>query len=229
MARYRSTVHAAFLDLDGCLVDSSRAIPFAINAGLESVGLAPQPVDSLVQYVGPPLLATYRELLSQQGESPGRAEEAVQGYRAVYGWLARQWTTVVEGIPAALQSLRSAGIRLVVVTSKPRVVAVPLLEHVELLDELEEVVGPELSALTEPKQVGLERALHLVGRADGDRADTVMIGDTRYDIEAGHSCGTRTIGVTWGSGSPEELMALGADRVVQRPRQIPVALHDLVA
>ena len=36
--------------------------------------------------------------------------------------------------------------------------------------------------------------------------DAVMVGDTKGDIDAGKANGVRTIGVTWGYGTREELM-----------------------
>ena len=40
-------------------------------------------------------------------------------------------------------------------------------------------------------------------------ADTVMIGDTVYDIEMALAAGCRAIGVAWGYHDPEELLAAG--------------------
>lgn len=180
-----------------------------------SVGLEPLPEAALARFVGPPLLGTYDQLLPLQGADPALGRSAIEGYRAAYPTIAVEVTQVFDGIPAALDALRSIDVRLCVVTSKPRVVAVPILEHLGLLDRFEEVFGPGLDALTEPKCVGLERALELVGRGPGAaRSDTVMIGDTRFDIEAGQACGTRTLGIAWGTDGADALRVAGADAVV---------------
>ena len=47
-----------------------------------------------------------------------------------------------------------------------------------------------------------------------------MVGDRRFDIEAGQSRGVETIGVTWGFGTRRELLDAGADHIVDNPDQI---------
>ena len=51
-------------------------------------------------------------------------------------------------------------------------------------------------------------------------AETVMIGDTTFDIEMGVAAGCRTIGVTWGYHEPRELIAVGADAMIDRYDQL---------
>ena len=46
--------------------------------------------------------------------------------------------------------------------------------------------------------------------------ETVMIGDTTFDIEMGKAAGAKAIGVTWGYHEPDELLDAGAD-VHDRP------------
>ena len=50
--------------------------------------------------------------------------------------------------------------------------------------------------------------------------DTVMIGDTSYDMEMAVAAGVRPIGVAWGYHTPRELIAAGADAVAQSPREL---------
>ena len=51
-------------------------------------------------------------------------------------------------------------------------------------------------------------------------ADSVMVGDTRLDIEAGRANGLRTIGCTWGYGTREELETAGADEIIDSPASL---------
>ena len=50
---------------------------------------------------------------------------------------------------------------------------------------------------------------------------TVMVGDRHYDIDGGRAHGLRTIGVTWGYGTPDELRTSGADHIVIDPSTAP--------
>jgi phosphoglycolate phosphatase len=59
-------------------------------------------------------------------------------------------------------------------------------------------------------------------------SDTVMIGDTTFDIEMGVAAGCRTIGVTWGYHDPRELIAAGANTMIDRYDQLTGALRQLL-
>lgn len=212
---------AVFFDLDGCLVDSGRAIPRAYNEALTALGLPPQPVVSLHRFIGPPLLEGFTTLLTELGSDPARATEGVAAYREVYGDIALADTELIPGIEEALDAL--APVPLAVVTSKPAFFAGPILETVGLAGRFRGVYAPEMRATTETKSVALARALEEVV-PDVVPERTAMVGDRSHDVVAGRRCGTRTIGVTWGAGDRDELEAAGADRIVDDPAALPAAL-----
>jgi len=54
-----------------------------------------------------------------------------------------------------------------------------------------------------------------------EATDTVMIGDTSYDMEMARNAGVRGIGVAWGYHPPEELRLAGAAAIVTRFSEIP--------
>ena len=209
------------LDLDGCLVDSSRAVPAAINAGLEALGLRARPVTELERFIGPPLVETFRSLLLAEGADADLAPDAVEAYRLAYARDALSLTEVVTGLPDALDVIAAQGAELVVVTSKPAEPARWLVGGLGLDRWIVAVHGPALDALTERKEVTLRRALDH-HRAVPDRA--VMVGDRRHDVEAGRALGVRTVGVTWGAGDRAELERAAADVVLDDPALLPASV-----
>ena len=44
--------------------------------------------------------------------------------------------------------------------------------------------------------------------------ETLVVGDMGVDIQMGKAAGAKTCGVTWGNGSREDLMAAGADFII---------------
>lgn len=214
-------MQAVFLDLDGCLVDSTVAIPSAYNEALLALGVPAQPAASLRRFIGPPLLEGFTTLLAELGEDPDRAHDAIAAYRAAYAEVAAVETRLVPGIEAALDELPP--LRLAVVTSKPAVFASPILEAVGLADRFEGIYAPLPEALTEPKAVALRRALAEVA-PDVDPSRTAMVGDRSHDVLAGRELGTSTVGVTWGAGDRDELVAAGAEHVIDHPSQLAAAL-----
>jgi phosphoglycolate phosphatase len=213
---------AVFLDLDGCLVDSTRAITGCLNHALEVLGRPARPPAELVPLIGPPLAEGLAQLLEDDGTDPALVAAGVAAYRARYATVSLTQTEVVPGIPEALRSLQAVA-PLAVVTSKPGAFAVPILARFELLDRFVAVHGPDLEHRAEPKTVTLGRALAEV-TPGGDPATTVMVGDRSHDVVAGRACGTATVGVTWGAGPREELVAAGADRIVDTPAELVARL-----
>lgn len=214
-------MEAVFFDLDGCLVDSTEAIPAAYNAALGQLGLPAQPPASLHRFIGPPLLEGFTVLLGELGSDPRQAAAAVDAYRAVYGELAATTTRVVPGIAAALERLR--GLRLAVVTSKPAEFARPILATLGLAEHFLGLYAPALTATTEQKAAALDRALREIA-PDADRRRCAMVGDRRHDVAAARACGTVAVGVTWGAGDRRELAYAGADVIVDAPAELPDTL-----
>ncbi len=213
-----------FLDLDGCLVDSTDPITGSLQHALEELGVTAPRREELVRFIGPPLAEAIGTLLAEAGEAvtDARVDAGIEAYRARYVEVALTATTVVPGVAAALARL-VAVTRLVLVTSKPGRYAEPIVAKLGLDRWLEAVVAPSLDHRAEPKAVTLARALTTVA-PDVHPAATVMVGDRSHDVLAGQACGTRTVGVTWGAGSRAELEEAGADRIVDTPAELVAAL-----
>lgn len=214
-------------DLDGCLVDSRAPIAAALNHGLVAVGAPKRDPADLHGRIGAPLLAMFRDLLAEADHDTGRAHDAVVAYREVYGDLAVANTVAVPGMPELVADLARAGTGLLVVTTKPVEFTEPILAAVGLAPSFEAVFAPSLADLEEPKATTLERALAHAGiAAPTDRARAWMVGDRHHDVAAGRTCGTRTAGVTWGSGARPELVDAGAEVVVDHPHQLAAVLWE---
>ena len=54
-----------------------------------------------------------------------------------------------------------------------------------------------------------------------EKDEVIYVGDTSVDMETGKNAGVRkTVGVSWGFRTREELMLSGADKVVDNPMDI---------
>ena len=61
-----------------------------------------------------------------------------------------------------------------------------------------------------------------------DKACTVMIGDTTYDIDMARAAGSHAIGVTWGYHSRDELDEAGAHIIIDTYEALPAAIVQLL-
>lgn len=214
---------AIFLDLDGCLVDSTRAITNTFDHALASVGIAPRAPEVTRSFIGPPLRATFDRIVAEEGRDPALAVELVMRYRERYRAMSAIETEIIEGIPQALAQLRNDA-PIAIVTSKFGPVAERLVDEIGLRAHISVIYAPHDEHVIEPKEVTLRRALAATGARPHA---TVMIGDREHDVLAGHACGTATIGVLWGAGDRSELEAARAHAIVAEVRQLHGAVREV--
>jgi phosphoglycolate phosphatase len=205
-------------DLDGVLADSRAPIAGCINHALAEHGYAPRPPAELHASIGALLPSVFAEIIAAPADSPAVAA-CVASYRTRYATASLTETTATPGIGEALARLAAAGRRLGVATSKPRPFAEPLLEALGLRRFFAVVSGPELDMGAEDKTATVGAALRALGADRG-----AMVGDRSFDMIAARAHGLRAVGVGWGIGSREELVAAGADTIVATPAGLADAI-----
>ena len=62
-----------------------------------------------------------------------------------------------------------------------------------------------------------------------DASQTVMIGDSNYDMQMAVEAGAKALGVSWGYQSIEKLQQSGAQAIVYTPEEIPEAVDNVLA
>jgi phosphoglycolate phosphatase len=198
-------------DLDGTLIDSEHGITACVKHALARLDV-PAPDDTALRdWIGPPLRHSFAPLLDHDS---GRIEAAVAHYHErfnTHGWREH---AIYPGVETLIERLLAAGHRLAVVTSKPHMHAAPIIAHLPFGDAFLRLYGPDPASAHSEKASMIASAL-----ADfaADPADTVMIGDRRFDIEGAVANNVRGIGVLWGFGSRTELEQAGATATVATP------------
>jgi len=180
-------------------------------------GLAAIEPDRLARHVGPPLQLTLEALLAERGEDTALVPRLIKEYRSAYQPLSLDLAATYPGITELLDSL-TGRVRLAIVTSKPLVYAVPILETLGFASMFEVIEGPGLTEIEE-KPVTMARALTRLAFT-AEIGGLTMIGDRSHDIEAGAEHSATTIGVTWGFGTRQELTDAGANQIVDHPNEI---------
>lgn len=202
-----------FLDLDGTLTDPREGMVKCFEYALGRLGIALDPALRLESFIGPPLHDSFRQLCG--GEA--RVEEAVACYRERFATLGLYENRVYDGIPEALAALAGEAASVHMVTSKPTVFATRIVEHFGLGQHFDAVYGSHLDGRFGDK---VELIADVLAREGMDPARTVMIGDRKFDMLGAKHHGIRALGVLWGYGSREELLAAGADALCEHPREI---------
>ena len=199
-----------FFDLDGTLLNTAPGIKHSFQYALRALEVPVLAEDELDFVIGPPLFWSFHDKL---GYDEAIAERGVALYREYYRPTGMWECIPYEGIPALLQALHTAGVRLGVVTGKPEEFAVKLIRHFSLEHLFDFVVGTSFSDKHAEKKELLERAFTLAGLSGEARRGALMVGDRCFDIDGAKDVGIDSLGVLYGFGSREELEGHGATYV----------------
>lgn len=206
---------AVVFDLDGTLTDPLEGITRSIQHALAESGAAGRTSDELAVFIGPPLRGTFAHLLGT--DDPLLVERAIEHYRERYSTVGLFENAVYPGIEQMLATLREMHYTLFVATSKPRIYARRIAEHFGLAPFFAGIYGAELDGRFDDKS---ELLAHLLASENLAPGTTAMVGDRSHDMIAAKRNRMRSIGVTYGYGSHNELVAAGAGHICDRPAEI---------
>ena len=203
-------------DLDGTLTNPKEGITRSVQHALRHFGIEVADPDTLTRYIGPPLIPSFIEF---HGLTQEQALEALQVYRQRFSTVGLFENEVLNGVPEMLRALKQNGRFVAVASSKPEPYVIRILEHFDLLQYFDEVVGASMDEKRSAKKDIIEEALRRMGKAPGDR-DILMIGDRMHDVEGAQLCGLDSLGIYTGFAPEGELEDAGATYVFHTIRDM---------
>lgn len=201
-----STAYRAIMfDLDGTLTDPKVGITTSVQYALAKFGIQVADRDTLIPFIGPPLIESFERYY---GFTHEQAVEAVAAYREYFGVTGLFENDLYTGIPDLLARLKDRGVALGVATSKATIYAERIVAHFGIDQYFDTIVG---SNLDHTRVAKAEVIAYLRDESAAFQTDQiVMIGDREHDIFGAATHGVSGIGVAYGYGSPAELNAAGA-------------------
>ena len=213
-------------DCDGTLVDAQAGIIQAIHEAFAAAGLPAPGAEAIRRGVGLSLEVAIRRLAPEAG--PDLVLRLADLYREAFVAL-RQRPEYTEplypGAREALDQLNAWGVVLGVATGKGRRGLGLSLERHGLVDRFT-VLQTADDAAGKPAPDMLINAMAETGIGP---ARTLMIGDTTFDMLMAQAARVAAVGVSWGYHAPDELIAAGAARVLDRFADLPPHVAALFA
>lgn len=204
-------MYTTFLfELDGTVTDPKKGIVNSVLYALEKVGIEELHVSELDSFIGPPIQQSFVERYNM---NEGEVERAVFYFREYLKQRGLLENSVYEGIPNLLKQLKDTGNRLFIATSKPTIFARQVIEHFQLTNYFEDIIGSNLNGTRIKKE---EIIAHILQQNEGlNKEEVVMIGDRKHDIIGANHNGIASIGVLYGYGSENELIEVSATHIAK--------------
>ncbi|MBL4615117.1 MAG: HAD-IA family hydrolase [Magnetovibrio sp.] len=214
----------AVFDCDGTLVDSQHSIVASMHAACEVHGFEKPDAEAVRRVVGLPLEVAICQLMP--GVDQAFSQVVSETYKDAFYQLRQAGEVeepLYEGIAGVLDQLDGAQWLMGVATGKSHRGLVATLKHHQLYERFVTHQTAD-RAQGKPHPDMMFKAMNETG---AEPQDTIMIGDTTFDIEMAKNAGVRSIGVSWGYHQTEELMDAGAAQVVNTTEELTQALFAL--
>ena len=210
-------IRLVVFDCDGTLVDSQGLIVKAMSGAFRARGLEPPEPGLVRAVVGLSLVEAIGRLLPTA--TAAECLDLADGYRAAWRSL-REVDGVSEplypGVRETLAELGGRGHLLGVATGKARRGLDLVLAHHGLRGLFVSLQTADRHP-SKPHPAMLEEAMRETG---SERHETLMVGDTSFDVEMAGAAGVRAIGVAWGYHPAEALAHAGAEVVLEDMGQL---------
>lgn len=202
-------IRLVVLDFDGTMADTRHIIVKTMRQTIEHMQLEPRTEQQLASMIGLPLKESFLRLhpISEQ-----QAEECATAYRRIFETNNTAGAvTLFPHVENTLRTLHAAGKTLTIASSRNHSSLRGFVDSMHIDDIISYMLGADDTAIHKPEPEPVLRTLRDLGFCAGQ---TIVVGDTDYDICMGRNAGTLTCGVTYGNGTRESLHQAGADYII---------------
>lgn len=207
----KARIRLVIFDLDGTLIDSAKDITESVNTLRKRMGQPPLSQKKVIAGIGQGV----RHLLSKtlprkifMGH-PNVSED----FRRIYLDRSTKYTRLFPGGRAMLKALHKRGVKLAVASNKPSILSGKILRNLGIRRYFSAVVCGDSVKNPKPHPESLN---YLMKRFRVSPEETLMVGDSRFDMEAGQRAGTRLAATTFGFSSRKELARYKPDYWIKR-------------
>ena len=181
-----TTPKAFIFDLDGTLVDALPDIHANANRALKSLGYDFElSLEETRPHVGGGAQKLAASVLGKAMDDPDTMA-LYHAFADIYERHPADFGRPFPGVIKTLQDMKHRGIPMSCVTAKPAKARVQVLDKLGITPYLSAALSPEDGFAKKPAPDMLYECCRRMGV---DAAETVMVGDTAYDIEAGFNAG----------------------------------------
>ena len=205
-------------DLDGTLLDTIDDIAAACNHALDKCGCPPRTRNEYFMLVGRGIDNLFRGALPEHQKSDEMVDRMRSFFVPYYNRHGCDLTRPYDGITDMLDRLEAEGIRFAVASNKYQAGTEALVNRFFGKYGFVRILGQRQGKPIKPDPQIVTEAME--GIPGISKEDVIYCGDSDVDMLTGINAGVRTIGVTWGFRSREELQKHNPWLLAENPGEI---------
>lgn len=195
-----SSIKLLVFDWDGTLADSTTSIVNAMQAAIDDCGTELRSDEDIKNIIGLGLLQAVAVLYPEL--NPVAQENLAHKYRLHYSLANQGGTILFPGVNNTLEHLKTLDYKLAIATGKSRKGLNNSLKEASVEEFFHfSRCADEATSKPHPQML-----LEIMDELDAKPGQTVMIGDSEYDLQMANNAGVSPIAVTYGSQSREHLL-----------------------
>jgi phosphoglycolate phosphatase len=209
-------INTLLFDLDGTLVDSVPDLAASVNIALQRVNQPLCSESEVRKWVGNGVDRLLHRALTRQHDGCAECalhQRAKLEFERWYGAHLADQSQLYENVAEVLSALNRRGFKLGCVTNKPEQFTRPILKKFGIDRFFQSVIGGDSTRARKPDPVPLLTAMQQLGSTP---AETLMVGDSVNDFEAGQRANLATVLVSWGYRQGVDLAALKSDALIDQ-------------
>ncbi|MCP4434128.1 MAG: HAD family hydrolase [Actinomycetia bacterium] len=208
-------------DFDGTIADTRSAI-LACATGALGQHDVPMPAEQeIAAGIGLPLAEMFGRLVGDA--DPELIASLMAAHRADFDATATQLSTAFAGIEDALDEVSAMGVPQAIATSRRHHSLDPLLEHLGLGHHFAVRLTDDDVEVSKPAP---DMVLAICEAHGMHPSESLVIGDTSFDMEMGRRAGSATCAVTWGNHTREQVEVAGPDHIADDVSELAVVIRQ---
>lgn len=214
----------AIWDMDGTLVDSREIIHESMSQGFAACGLTSPTYDQSRRIVGLSLHEACARL-APEDISAEKVDALVDAYRQAFiAFRSRPGYVqpLYEGAMDILQQLRDENWLIAMATGKTRQGIRSVFDQ-HPMEPFFDTVWCADDGPGKPHPFMVQQSMDALG---AEAHQSLMIGDATFDVLMGNAAGVKTLGVSWGFGTSDELAEAGADEIHETFESLSASLSS---
>ncbi len=211
-------ISTLLFDMDGTLVDHFETIFRCYEYAAKALGKTPPTYDEVKRAVGGSMPVTIKSFFDEDS-----VEEAKKHWTKRFDEIHLEGVRLLDGARELIEELGRRNFKLAVFTNKSGDPTRNIMRSLELHESFSLILGAGDTEFRKPQP---ELSKYALQQLNSCSSESILIGDSPFDIESAKCVGMKSFCVATGSHSKEELVAANADCVFDGLPELMKSIFD---